>query len=66
MGFDELKAGEAHEISIQMKGPCSKAKAKAYKAALRDCLRKLAQYGARRSRLLRHLVPDRTARRRRR
>lgn len=51
MGFDELKAGEAHEVTVQLSGPCDKKKAREYKAALRKCWQMLRRrFAAKRGR----------------
>jgi hypothetical protein len=49
MGFTELKPGQAHQVTVELKGPCDPKKATRYKAALRRVGRQLArQFGARR------------------
>lgn len=49
MGFDELKSSQASVITVQLKGPCDREKAKRYKAALKRCWAMLGkQYGAKR------------------
>ena len=49
MGFTELKPYEAHQVTVQLKGPCDPKKAKRYKAALKKAWYQLRkQFGARR------------------
>jgi hypothetical protein len=59
--MDEPKAGETHEVTVQLEGPCDKKKFEAYRDALKECLDRLAGvYGIKRVRRIVRPVPPPT------
>jgi hypothetical protein len=56
--MDEPKAGETHEVTVQLDGPCDKKTFEEYRDALKECLDRLARvYGVKRVRRIVRSVP---------